>query len=155
MSVGGGRGLAPDDWQWGQTRLRPSCLTCRCRRWTLKNTNGQDDYTSVGFTTETMWSDKAMNVNEYWIYVKNWKKEVKMHAFNVLDGGLNWQTDITEILTWSFVDISGEQPISCLLCIRTSQVKLTKVGHIKHSYSIPAGQTLVPNLEWNKNVKMF
>lgn len=49
----------------------------------------QDDYTSVGFTTETMWSDKAMNVNEYWIYVKNRKKEVKMHALSVLDGGLN------------------------------------------------------------------
>lgn len=70
-----------------------------------------------------------------------------------MDGRLNWQTDITEILTWSFVDISCKQPISCLLCIRTSQVKLTKVGHIKHSYSIPTGQTLIPNLGSNKNVK--
>lgn len=54
-------------------------------------------------------------------------------------------------LTWCLVDISCKQPISCFLRIRTSQVKFPKIRHVKNSHSIPAGDTLVPNLKWNTN----
>lgn len=50
-------------------------------------------------------------------------------------------------LTWDFVDISCKQPIGCLLCIRTSQVKFTKVRHVKDSYRTPTGETLILNLK--------
>lgn len=42
-------------------------------------------------------------------------------------------------ITWRFVDISSEQPISCFLGVGAGEVKLPKVGHVKHGYSISTG----------------
>lgn len=56
--------------------------------------------------------------------------------------------------TWGSADICGEQPVGSLPCIWSHQVELPKVGHVKHSGSPSAGQTLLLDLQSSREVRM-
>lgn len=49
-------------------------------------------------------------------------------------------------LTWLLVDISCEQPISCLLGIWSGEIELPKVGHVKDSHAVSAREALALDL---------
>lgn len=49
--------------------------------------------------------------------------------------------------TWGSADISREEPVSSFLRIQAHQVELPEVGHVEHSGSPSAGQTLLLDLK--------
>lgn len=49
--------------------------------------------------------------------------------------------------TWGPADIGREEPVGCLPRVRAHQVELPEVGHVKHSGSPSAGQTLLLDLK--------
>lgn len=53
-------------------------------------------------------------------------------------------------LTWLLVDISSKQPISCLLGIWSSEIELSKVGHVKHGHIVSTWKALALNLRLKK-----
>ena len=57
--------------------------------------------------------------------------------------------------TWWFCHIICENPVSCLLCVRSSQIKLGKVGHVEHSYPLPTSKAFLSNLPNNTKSLKF